>query len=440
MHQRKGAAANGTHRAGAVGLQNLGYHANSIWEFLNGRNNWNQSSLSQSAMTDFTTSRTTNRTSLTYRIAREVVLMNVVLGSLNTEAVKNLLITKRTQGSNCENLGLTTGKEARTMWTRQNANFTAYRTNLLNLTTVRTNLLLGNHTAYDFLNDFVKHIWNFLDGIRIKLQEMLHSFSLNIGNILITGQLIRVADSLIQLVSSVLTNSLFQLLWNSKELNLALLLATSLLDFILESNDLLDFLMTKEDSLQNNFFRKLISTSLNHHYCITGAGNGQIKVRNLTLLNIRVDNKLSINATNTNTSYWTKERNIGNSQSTGCTNHSRNLWSVVMLYGHNCSYNLNIITITLWEQRTDRTVNETAAQNGRLPWTSLSLYKTAWNLTNGVHLFFIIHSQREEINTLSWLIRSRSCNQNNSLSIAHQNSTICLLSHFSGLNSKCAAA
>ena len=440
MHQGKSAAANGPHRARAVGLQYLGNHANSIWEILSGRNNRHQSTLCQSTMTNLTTAWATNRTSLAYRVAREIVLMDIMLAGFYTKAINYLLISQRAQGSNSQNLSLTTGKQARTMSTRQNTYLTANRTNLFYLTTIRANLLLGNHAANDFLNNLVEHIRNFLNGIWINLQEMLQSLSLNSSNMLVTIQLIWVAYCSIQLVSSIGTNSLLHFLWYSKELNLSLSLAYSLLHLILESNDLLDFLVTEENGLQNNFLWQLISTSLNHHNCITGASNGQIQIRLLTLLNSRVDNKLPINTAYTHTGNRAHERNIRNSQSTGCTNHSCNLWCIVLLYGQYGSYNLYIISIALWEQRTNRTVNETAAQNCRLARTTFSLYKTARNLANGVHLLLIINGQREEINALTRLLRSGSSNQYNGFTITNQNSTICLLCHLASLNGKSSAA
>ena len=239
---------------------------------------------------------------------------------------------------------------------------------------------------------------------------MLHSLCLNRSNMLITSQLIRISYSLVEILSSILTNSSLQLLRNSKELNLSLFLAASLLNLILESNNLLYFLVTKQDSLQDNLLRKLICTSLNHHYCITGTSNSQVEIRLLTLFYGRIDNELTINTAYTHASNWSKERNIRYSQCTGCTNHSCNLWSIIMLNRKNGSYNLNIISEALREQRANRTVDKTAAENCRLARTSFSLYKSARNLSYGVHLLFIIYCKREKVYTLSWL--SRCCSGN----------------------------
>ena len=44
-------------------------------------------------MTNLTASRTTYRTCLTYTVAWEIILMNVMLGGLNTKSIQHLLIT-----------------------------------------------------------------------------------------------------------------------------------------------------------------------------------------------------------------------------------------------------------------------------------------------------------------------------------------------------------
>ena len=164
--------------------------------------------------------------------------------------------------------------------------------------------------------------------------------------------------------------------------------------------------MAKENSLQDNLLRQLVGTGLNHHNRITGTSNCQVQIRNLTLLHGRVDDKLTIYTTNTNTGYWAKKWNIRNSQGTGSTDHSSNLWSIVMLYGQYGGYDLHIVSIALWEQRTDWTVNQAAAQDGRLTRTTLSLYKTARNLAYGVHLLLVVNGQREEVNAFTRLLGS----------------------------------
>ena len=440
MHQGKGAAAYGAHGAGAVGLKYLGNHADGIREFLSGRNNRHQRTLCQGTMTDFPASRAAYRTRLAYGVAREVVLMNVVLAGLNPQAVQHLFITQGTQSGDGQNLGLATGKQAGTVSPRQQAHLAADRSYFLHLTAVRTDFLLGNHAADDFLDNLVQHIRNFLDCIRINLQEMLQCLCLDSGNMLVTSQLIRISHCLIQLGSSILADSLLHVLRHSKQLDLALFLTYSLLHLILESNDFLNFLMAKENCLKDNLLRQLIGTSLNHHYRITGPGNSQVQVGSLTLLHSRVDDKLTINTAYPDTSYRAKERNIRNSQGTGSTNHSSNLRCIVVLYGKDGSHNLHIVSIALREQRTDRTVNQAAAQNSRLARTSLSLYKTARNLADSVHLLLIVNGQREEVNALARLLRSGSSNQNNGLTITNQSSTICLLCHLAGLNGKRPAA
>ena len=71
-------------------------------------------------------------------------------------------------------------------------------------------------------------------------------------------------------------------------------------------------------------------------------------------------------------------------------------------------FSVHIITVILREQRTHGTIDNTCCSEPRSQKPSLSLIETARNLSHRVHFFLIFHTQREEINSISGLVRGSS--------------------------------
>ena len=197
--------------------------------------------------------------------------------------------------------------------------------------------------------------------------------------------------------------------------------------------------MTIEDSVEDDVLRQLIGASLNHHDGVLGTCNRQVQRGNLALLFRRVDDELIIHTADTNAGNRAHERDIRNRQSCRSTDHSSKFRSIVLFNGQNRCHDLNIIAETFREQRTNRTVDESCAENGIARRTALAFDKAARNLTGSIHLLLIVNRQREEVYALARFSGSRSRNQHYRIAIANQCRTICLFRHLAVLNDELAA-
>ena len=243
-------------------------------------------------------------------------MVDIVFGRLRSKAIDNLLIAKRSQRRDRHDLSLSTREQAGAMRTRQQADFAADRTDFLYLTPIWTDFLVRDHMADDLFLEIMQGHSDLLIHLRIIHEEMLHDIGIDIRNMGITVQLIRVTGSFIQTGHGIFTDALLQFLRNREQRNITLFLAAFFLYIILEVNDTLNFLVTKEDCIEDHVLWQFTGTSLNHHDGIMRAGNRQVQSRNLTLLLSRVDDEFIIDTTDTDAGNRAHERDIRNRQ--GC--------------------------------------------------------------------------------------------------------------------------
>ena len=103
-------------------------------------------------MTNFTSTWTAHSLNFANRIARRVVMMHITSLTVgNFHSVNQLRITKRRQSHNIHPLSHATRKQARAVSTRQESNFRTERTDLCQLSTIRTNSLSDNSPTNIFM-------------------------------------------------------------------------------------------------------------------------------------------------------------------------------------------------------------------------------------------------------------------------------------------------
>ena len=90
---------------------------------------------------------------------------------------------------------------------------------------------------------------------------------------------------------------------------------------------------------------------------------------------------------------------------------------------------------TFWEQRTNRTVNQTAGQDFFFALFAFAFEETAGDFTCCVSTFEIIDSQREEVLAFFHFFVGGNGNQNNGVAHGYFNGSCGLASDFAGFQS-----
>ena len=344
-------------------------------------------------MTNLTTSRSSGRLCLAYRVGWEVVVMHISLGCFKLiQSVQSLCLGKWCQSSHCTDLCLSSCKHGRTMNSGDNIHFCSQRTDLLDGTSIRTLVVFQDHLTYSLLLILVYSLAKYSQPFFFICKSLFQLLS-NLCHIVLSCLLvIREYCHFHFFWRNDLFDGCKKLFRNCTGLIRMLFFTTLCYDLIDEFDDLLIDFMCLVDGFDHLCFGNLIGSGLDHDHLVSCGSNCQLKVRHILLCKSRVDNKLSINQANLCGCTWTVKWNIGNTGSNGGAQHCRDLRIALRINRHNHIYQCNIISIILRKQRTHWTVNHTGSKDCMLTGLSLSLVESARDLPNSVHLLFIFYT------------------------------------------------
>ena len=380
-------------------------------------------------MTDLTPAGTACGTRLADAVAGEVVLMNVVLRLLGTETVDDLLVADRAERRDREYLRLPAREKPRAVRARQKADLAAHGAHLIERTPVGTDLLVRDHAAHALLDDLVRDGGDLLGVLGIVREEMLQNLRADGGDMLVAVELVGIAHSFVETRRSVVANRPIEFFRREEELDFALLLAAGSGDLLLELDDALNLLVPEEDRFEDDFLGKLVRSRLDHHDGVVRAGNRQIQVGNCTLRLRRIDDEFAVDAADLDACDWSGKRDVRDAKSARSADHACDLGSIVLVDAEHRRDDLHIVAETLGKQRTDRTVDETAAKNRRFARAAFALDEAAWNLAGSVHLFFEVNRQRKEVDALARLCRRSRRDEHRRIAVTDKNGAVRLLRH-----------
>jgi len=344
-------------------------------------------------VTDLTTSRSSGRLGLTYRVGREVVVVHISLGCLKLiQSVKTLCLCKRSKCSNGTDLSLSSCEHGRTMNSRDDICLCSQRTDLSDLTSIRTFMIFEDHLADSLLLVLIYSLTENGKPFLIVCKSFFQLIS-DLADVILTCLLvIREYGNLHLFRRNDLLDLIKKLLRYCTGLVGMFLFSALCYDLVDEFDDLLVHFMSLVDSLDHLIFRDLISSGLNHDNLLSCRSNRKLKIRNCLLCKCRVDDKLAVDHTNLCGCAWTVKWDIRNTGCNGRTKHSRDLRIAFRINRHNHIYQSYVISVILWKQRTHRTVDNTGCKDCMLACLTLSLVESSRDLSYCIHLLLILNT------------------------------------------------
>ena len=369
-----------------------------------------------------------------YAVGRHIVLMHVPLEGNFVNTVKVLTLGKGCQSGDGHYLGLAAGKYAAAVYAGQNAYLAPDGTDLILGSSVGTDLAVDYLIPDDFLGQVVEYHVDVGGGLGIFLGKVLDNLGLNLLAALLAHLAVKGIQLPLYLLAGVFANLLGELLVGLVDVYFHLGLAALGSDALDEGNDLLYLFVGQQYGVQHFLFGQLVCACLNHHNGILGACYGQVQAAVCALLLIGVDDVFAVYHANRHCADGAHKGGIAQSQSGGCAYHAKNFGLNIGVNGKNrCDY-LNVIVEALGEQRAKRTVDKTAGQDGLLGRAAFTLDVTAGDLAYGVHLFFELDGQGEEINAVTGCLGYGSVYHNNSIAHANKRASAGLLTVFAGFD------
>ena len=355
-------------------------------------------------------------------------------GDIGVESLHLLCVGERRQGDDIADLRLPAGEHRGAVDSRNQADFCSQRADLCQQTSVRALVILQNHLPDGLLLVLIDRIAE-LGEIRIvPLERCFHSLC-NLGNSLLSRLLVvREAGLLHFLRRDDLLHILEHLIRHGDRGIFLLRLAGLRHDSIDEGNDLLVDRISLIDIADHVLLRDLVCSRLNHDDLVRGRGHCQAQIPLIPLLLAGVDDHLPVHKTDLRGRAGAGERNIRNRGSDRGTNHRHELRSACRIHAHHHTLERDIVAHILRKQRAHRAVDHAARQNRILAGLALSLVESSREFANGIELFRVLHTQREEIHALARLCRLGRRAKHRGVPIVHECTAICLFSDPADIN------
>ncbi len=151
IHQAERSSANRGHRRRSVRLQNVGDDAHGVRPIRIAGKHGRDSALSQCAVADLATARSTQERDFAHRERREIVVQHEALLGFAFEGLQPLHVIARAQGRGDQGLGLTASEDRRAVSPGQHANFNPDIADLIELAAIGTALFFDHLLAEDLL-------------------------------------------------------------------------------------------------------------------------------------------------------------------------------------------------------------------------------------------------------------------------------------------------
>ena len=279
------------------------------------------------------------------------------------EPIDQLIIAKRAECSDTECLGLTTGKQGRTVGTGQQINLRIQGSDRLRRSTVRTNFFFGNQTTYFFFDEAVVggHGTFFDQRFGAVTQSRDHFVFDRIQGRLASQfffDLNRFDNA--RLVSGFHHRNGRCI--ERGDFKRRRFFSDDLFDFENEINQFFDRFVTKHDRIDHVFFAHLSGTGFDHVDRRFGSGNNQINVRGFQLCFGGVDDEFTVHTAHHDARDGGFKRYRGNRQRQRRTKQCRHLRRMVFVAGHDGVDDLNFVLVIIGKQGTKRSVNQASGQ------------------------------------------------------------------------------
>ncbi len=201
--------------------------------------------------------------------------------------------------------------------------------------------------------------------------------------------------------------------------------------------------MRKHDRAEHFFLGKFLGFGFHHHHCVLCRSNNQIQTAIFAqcIRHCRVQNILAIGReTDACGADWAHERNARDGQRSRCGDHRHDVRLCFAVIRHDLRDHVDLVIETFGEQRTTRTVDQTAGECFFFGCTAFTFEEAARDAASSREFFLIMYGQREEILPFTYGFGGGYCAQHHGFAISSQNGAVCLTGNLAGFESEGFAA
>ena len=192
--------------------------------------------------------------------------------------------------------------------------------------------------------------------------------------------------------------------------------------------------LSEVESFDKFAVRDLISSTFDHDTLGFVTDVNKIKITVFALFEGRVDDKLTINTTNANSTDSACEGNIRDTKGSGCAVHAQDISIVNSVSGKHQGNNLSVVEVAFWEKRTQRTVCHTACEDFLFSRTSFTLEVATGKNSSSSSTLFVFNGKWEPGLALTNFGLGNSGDKQHGFSRLHLNGAVGQLGQLTRLN------
>ena len=435
IHQSERSGADGSHRRGAVALEDVAHDAHDVR--IVSRNHAFEGSPSEVSVTDFTTADATLSLGFARAERREVVVEEEALLALFECLVNDFFVLLGSEGDGAEALSLTTGKDAAAVGSREVADLAPDRSNLVELATVQTLVLVKDATAHGVtLHVVVVAVdegtfgFEFLFG-ELRLEVFANLLEASFAFVLVGTA---TAGERISLVVALLAHLLTEFVIVLLVAVFTFCLATLLHEFELRLALNLDGIVSRFEGTEEVSFADFVHFTFDHHDVVNGGSDHEIHVRLLHLGEGRVDDVLSVDAHHAHFADRTFPRHIADAEGRGGCKSGKGIRLINAIGAEERHLNESLSVVVAWEKRSEGTVNETRNEDFVVVRSSFAARESARETSRGTELFFVIDRERHEVGSRNSVLRAANGGEEHGVATSYHHATVRLLCEFAGFD------
>ena len=351
-------------------------------------------------MADLAASGRADASGFTDRERREVVVQQERFLVGPVQRVDPLLVLAGAERGDHDRLGLAAGEQRRAVGARQEAGLDDDRADGDEIAAVDALAGVEDVPADDLAFELLEHAGDRLHrtlGIVLAVrEEVLHRLLLHRGDgVLALG----LARDRIGLAQVLLDNAEHLLLdrggVRKREITRLLRGLLGELDDGLDHR--LEVPVAEHHRAEHDLLGQLVSFRLDHQHGVLGAGDDEIELALLHLVDGRIEHVLVVGEADARAADRAHEGRAGERERGRRADHGDDVGVVLLVVRQHGDDHLGVAAPAVGEQRTDRTVDQARGQRVLLGRTALALEVAAGNAAGRVVLFGVVDGERQEV-------------------------------------------
>ena len=183
---------------------------------------------------------------------------------------------------------------------------------------------------------------------------------------------------------------------------------------------------------------ELLGLGLDHQHAFLGAGDDQVEIALLDLLQRRVDHELAVEVADADTADRAHEGHAADRERGRRGDHRQDVGIVLEVVRQRGDHDQRLVAVALVEQRPDRTVDQAGGQHLLLRRPAFTLEEAARDLAGGEGLLLVVHGEREEIQARLGLLLEHDGGQHRGAAVGRENRAVGLPRDLAGLEDQLA--